>query len=248
MANPVVFITGGNSGIGLATALKFAQNECDVSIMSRRQELNESAKELVEQHGVRCITYAGDVACAGDVKAAVAQTCDQLGGMNYAFNNAGIEQLHLPLDQQKEDEYQHVMDTNVKGVWLCMQHQIPRMLEAGGGAIVNTGSVASLLGSPLMPIYAASKHAVLGMSRSVALEYARKNIRVNTVCPAVVDTPMFQRYLDVKPELEDRMASLHPMGRVGQADEIASTVYWLCTDATWTTGQAITIDGGFTTQ
>lgn len=248
MARSVVFITGGNSGIGLATALKFAQNDCDVSIMSRRQEENEAAKTLVEQQGVRCLTYAGNVACSGDVKAAIAQTCDQLGAINYAFNNAGVEQLHLPLDQQSPDEYQHIMDINVKGVWLCMHQQIPRMLEAGGGAIVNTGSVASLLGSPLMPIYAASKHAVLGMSRSVALEYARKNIRVNVVCPAVVDTPMFQRYLDVKPELKDRMAALHPMGRIGSADEVASTVYWLCTGAPWTTGQAVTVDGGFTAQ
>jgi len=248
MSNSVLFVTGGNSGIGLSTALKFAESGCNVSILSRRHDENEAAKKLVEQHGVKCVTYDGDVASASDVAAAVEQTCERLGGLNYAFNNAGVEQEHLPLPMQTEEEYQSVIDTNGKGVWLCMQQQIPRMLEAGGGAIVNTGSVASLIGSPLMPLYAASKHAVLGMSRSVALEYARKNIRVNTVCPAVIETPMFQRYLDVKPELKDRRENMQPVGRIGQAEEVADAVYWLCTGASWTTGQTVTVDGGFTAQ
>ena len=244
----MIFITGGNSGIGLATALKFAAEGCDVSIFSRRSEENASAQAQVEEHGVRCLAFDGDVRNVDDVAAALDQTCEKLGGLNYAFNNAGIEQLHLPLPDQSEDEYQQIVDTNIKGVWLCMQQQIPRMLENGGGAIVNTGSVASLIGSPLMPVYAATKHAVLGLSRSVALEYARKGIRVNTVCPAVIRTPMFQRAVDAKPELEERMERMHPMGRTGSADEVASAVYWLCAEASWTTGEAITVDGGFTAQ
>ena len=140
MSKSVIFIIGGNAGIGLATALKFAEAGCDVSILRRRQAENEAAQKLVEQLGVQCITYAGDVANAADVTAALDQTSEQLGGINYAFNNAGIEQHYTPLATQTEDDYQRIIDTNVKGVWLCMQQQIPRMLEAGGGSIVNTGS------------------------------------------------------------------------------------------------------------
>ena len=246
MSRSVIFITGGNSGIGLATALKFAASGCDVSLLSRREAENERARSQVEEHGVRCVTFAGDVGRAEDVAAAVDQTCRELGRLDYAFNNAGIDQQHSSLISQTEDDYQEIMDTNVKGVWLCMQQQIPRMLEAGGGVIVNTGSVASLVGSPRMPLYVASKHAVLGMTRAVALEYAAKNIRVNAVCPAVVETPMFRRFVDAKPEVEQTAKVLHPMGRLGTAEEIASTVYWLCTEASWTTGQSITVDGGFT--
>lgn len=246
MSNSVIFITGGNAGIGLATAVKFAESGCDVSIFSRRSEENEKARALVEAHGVRCVTYAGDVTRADDVSSAIDRTCQELGRLDYAFNNAGVDQQHSPLTEQTDEDYRRIIDTNVKGVWLCMQQQIPRMLEQGGGAIVNTGSVTSLVGSMQMPLYVASKHAVLGLTRAVALEYARRNIRINVVCPAVVDTAMFRRFAEGNPEMEANVQAMHPMGRLGTPEEIASAVYWLCTEGGWTTGQAITIDGGFT--
>lgn len=246
MSDRVVFISGGNSGIGLAAAEKFAAAGCHVSVFGRRSEENEKARAQVEAHGVRCVTFSGDVTSADDVSAAIDLTCRELGRLDYAFNNAGIDQQHTPLTDQTEDDYQRIIDTNLKGVWLCLQRQIPYMLEQGGGAIVNTGSVASLVGSIQMPLYVASKHAVLGLTRAVALEYARKNIRINAVCPAVVDTDMFRRFVDTNPEVEHTVRDMHPMGRTGTPDEIASAVYWLCTEGSWTTGQAFTIDGGFT--
>lgn len=246
MSDDVVFITGGNAGIGLATALRFAREGCHVSIFSRRAEENEQAKQQIEGCGVKCVTYAGDVTKSDDIAAALDQTCSELGGLTYAFNNAGVEQNSMALGKQTEDDYHFVMDINVKGVWMCMQQQIPLMLKNGGGSIVNTGSVASLIGMAGIPIYIASKHAVLGLTKAVALEFAQKNIRINCVCPAAVETAMVQRFIQDDPDRAKMIDSMHPMGRCGTPDEIASAVYWLCTEATWTTGQSITLDGGFT--
>lgn len=248
MSNKVVFITGGNSGIGLATAVKFAKSGCDVSIFSRREDANASAKSQLEALGVKCVTFAGDVTNEADLAAAVDKTCSELGRLDYAFNNAGVEQVPSSLTDQTDDDYRRIIDINVKGVWLSMQQEIPRMLESGGGAIVNTGSVASLIGMSNIPLYIASKHAVLGLTRSVALEFAQQKIRINAVCPAAVKTDLYDRFTGKNPEMEQAIENMHPMGRSGTPDEIASAVYWLCTEATWTTGQAITIDGGFTAQ
>lgn len=248
MSANVVFITGGNAGIGLATAIRFAKSGCHVSIFSRREEENAKAKEQVEACGVRCVTFAGDVTSETDVSTAIEQTCSELGRLDYAFNNAGVEQVPTPLADQTDDDYRRIIDINVKGVWLCMQQQIPRMLEVGGGAIVNTGSVASLIGMANIPLYIASKHAVLGLTRAVALEYAQQNVRVNAVCPGAVKTDLYDRFTGKDADMEQAIEAMHPMARSGTPEEIASAVYWLCTEATWTTGQAITLDGGFTAQ
>ncbi len=248
MSEKVVFITGGNAGIGLATAVKFAEAGCHVAIFSRRADANAKAQAKVEACGVKCVTFAGDVTSESDIAAAIDNTCSTLGRLDYAFNNAGVEQAPTPLPDQSEDDYRRIIDVNVKGVWLCMQHQIPRMLETGGGAIVNTGSVASVIGMANIPLYIASKHAVLGLTRAVALEYAQQNIRVNTVCPGAVKTALYDRFTGKNPEMEQAIEAMHPMGRSGTPEEVASAVYWLCSEATWTTGQAITLDGGFTVQ
>ncbi len=248
MSEKVVFITGGNAGIGLATAIKFAESGCHVSIFSRRDDANAAAKTKVEACGVKCVTFAGDVTNESDVSAAIDKTCSELGRLDYAFNNAGVEQVPTPLPEQSDDDYRRIIDVNVKGVWLCMQQQIPRMLEGGGGSIVNTGSVASIIGMANIPLYIASKHAVLGLTRAVALEYAQQSIRVNAVCPGAVKTDLYDRFTGKNPEMEQAIEGMHPMGRSGTPDEVASAVYWLCNDATWTTGQAITLDGGFTVQ
>ena len=248
MSQRVAFVTGGNAGIGLAAAIKFAEHGCQVSVFSRREKSNAKAKAAVEAHGVRCVTFAGDVTNESDVVAAIQQTRDEFGRLDYAFNNAGVEQVPTPLAEQTDEDYRRIIDINVKGVWLCMKHEIPHMLESGGGSIVNTGSVSSLVGMAAIPLYVASKHAVLGLTRAVALEYATQHVRVNAVCPAAVKTALYDRFTGNDPEMEQAIEGMHPMGRSGTPEEIASAVYWLCAEATWTTGQAITVDGGFTVQ
>jgi NAD(P)-dependent dehydrogenase (short-subunit alcohol dehydrogenase family) len=164
-------------------------------------------------------------------------------------NNAGIEQQALtPLPDQTEATYDQIMDINVKGVWLSLTHEIPAMLQTGGGAIVNNSAGAGLIGVATVPVYVASKHAVLGLTQSVALEYAQQQVRVNAVAPGTIETRMF-RDLATAPEVRQSLESALPMGRIGQPEEIASTVVWLCSDgASFVTGQTVPIDGGFTAQ
>jgi NAD(P)-dependent dehydrogenase (short-subunit alcohol dehydrogenase family) len=247
MNGKVVFVTGGNAGIGLATALAFAKEGVHVAILGRREDENAKARHLVEAEGVRCLAFAGDVTRAQDVAAAVSRTADTLGGLNFAFNNAGVEQVPTPLPEQTEQDYGRVMDVNVRGVWLCMQHEAPLIHAAGGGCIVNTSSVAGLIGMSGIPLYVAAKHAVIGLTKAVALEYAQLGVRVNAVCPGAVKTDLYERFTGKNPEMETAIEGMHPMGRSGTPEEVASAVVYLCRDATWTTGQALVMDGGFTT-
>ncbi|MCB1195920.1 glucose 1-dehydrogenase [bacterium] len=246
MNRDIIFITGANAGIGLATALKFAENGCDVAILSRRAKENLTAKTAIESRGARCIAFNGDVTDENTVKNAVLSTFETFGKLTFAFNNAGIEQLPTPFTEQTEEDYTRIMNVNLKGVWLCMKYQIPKMLASGGGSIVNTSSVAGLIGMAQIPLYIASKHAVLGLTKATALEYAEQGIRVNAVCPAAVRTDLYERFTNKNPDMERAIEQMHPMGRTGTPEEVASGVYWLCKEATWTTGQALTMDGGFT--
>ena len=246
MKDQVIFITGGNAGIGLATALTFAKEGANVALMSRRVEQNQAAKKLIEAEGVKCLTFAGDVTNDSDVKNAINTTFDTFGKLNFAFNNAGVEQVPSPLPEQTNEDYHKIIDINVKGVWLCLKYEIPKMLASGGGSIVNTASVAGLIGMAQIPLYIASKHAVIGLTKSVALEYATQNIRVNAVCPGAVKTDLYDRFTGKNSEMEQAVENMHPMGRSGTPEEVASGVVYLCKDATWTTGQALTMDGGFT--
>lgn len=246
MKDKVIFITGGNAGIGLATALIFAKEGTNVALMSRRLEQNQVAKKLIEAEGVKCLTFAGDVTKDSDIKNAIDTTFDTFGQLNFAFNNAGIEQVPSPLTEQTNEDYHKIIDVNVKGVWLCLKYEIPKMLASGGGSIVNTASVAGLIGMAQIPLYIASKHAVIGLTKSVALEYANQNIRVNAVCPGAVKTDLYDRFTGKNPEMEQAIESMHPMGRSGTPEEVALGVLYLCKDATWTTGQALAMDGGFT--
>ncbi len=198
--------------------------------------------------GGEAIFVKTDVSKESDVKAMIAQTLATFGRLDFAFNNAGIEQALTPLPDQTEEAYDQIMDINVKGVWLSLKHEIPAMLKTGGGAIVNNSSVAGLIGFAMAPVYVASKHAVTGLTRSVALEYAKQNVRVNAVAPAAIDTQMFRDFATA-PGVRQMLESAHPMGRIGQPEEIASTVLWLCSDsASFVTGQTFPIDGGYTAQ
>lgn len=248
MARKTILITGGNAGIGLATGLRFAKGGFNVAIVGRRDSVNQEAIAKVKGAGAEAIAFAGDVTDEAFIRNAVRKTAEKFGGLHAAFNNAGVEQVGTPLPQQTIDDYRKIMDTNVMGVWLCMREEIPVMLESGGGSIVNTSSVAGVVGMAQVPLYIASKHAVIGLTKSVALEYARQGIRVNAVAPAAVKTDLFERFIQHNAEMEQAIEGMHPMGRSGTVDEVASAVYWLCTEATWTTGQTIITDGGFTAQ
>jgi NAD(P)-dependent dehydrogenase (short-subunit alcohol dehydrogenase family) len=176
----------------------------------------------------------------------IEQTLATFGRLDCAFNNAGIEQALTPLPDQTEETYDRIMNINVKGVWLSLKHEIPAMLKTDGGAIVNNSSVAGLIGFAMAPVYVASKHAVIGLTKSVALEYATQHVRVNAVAPGSIETRMFR---DFAPEVRQMLESAHPMGRIGQPEEIASAVVWLCSDgASFVTGQTVPIDGGYTAQ
>ncbi|HEY9632704.1 MAG TPA: SDR family oxidoreductase [Coleofasciculaceae cyanobacterium] len=248
LTGKVAIITGGSSGIGRATAIAFAREGAKVAIASRRPEEGEETVRLVKEAGSDGFFVKTDVAKAADVSAMVEKTVQQYGRLDYAFNNAGIEEAPTSLVEQTEETFDRIVNINIKGVWLSMKYQIPQMLKNGGGVIVNTSSVGGLIGVPGVPIYVASKHAVLGLTKSAALEYAKQGIRINAVSPGAIETEMYDRFAD-DPQVREQMAAAHPIGRVGKSEEIASAVLWLCSDgASFVTGQTLTVDGGLTAQ
>lgn len=243
LSGKVAIVTGGSSGIGRASAILFAREKAMVVVASRREDEGQETVRLVKEAGSDGFFVKTDVAKEADVKAMVEKTIQAYGRLDYAFNNAGIEQLPTPLVEQTEETFDKVMNINVKGVWLSMKYQIPQMLKNGGGAIVNMSSVAGLIGTPTLSIYVASKHAVLGLTKSVALEYAKSGIRVNAVCPGYIQTQMVERF---DRQMQEQMVQMHPIGRAGQPEEIAEAVVWLCSDkASFVTGHSLTLDGGY---
>jgi NAD(P)-dependent dehydrogenase (short-subunit alcohol dehydrogenase family) len=241
-------ITGGNAGIGRAAAIEFAKQGAQVVVSGRREKEGRDVITELKAVGGEAIFVKTDVSKERDVYAMIERTLATFGRLDYAFNNAGIEQVLTPLPDQTEETYDQIMDINVKGVWLSLKHEIPAMLKTGGGAIVNNSSVGGLIGFAMAPVYVASKHAVIGLTKSVALEYATQHVRVNAVAPGAIETRMF-RDLTAAPEVRQMLESAQPMGRIGQPEEIASTVVWLCSDgASFVTGQTVPIDGGYTAQ
>ena len=241
----VVVVTGAGAGIGRATALAFAAEGLKVVVADLDVSGGEGTVELIRAAGGTAVFVPCNVTLEADVKQLMAQTISTYGRLDYAFNNAGIEIEHGRLADGTQDEFDAIMGVNVKGVWLCMKHQLPLLLAQGGGAIVNTASVAGLGAAPKMSIYSASKHAVIGLTKSAAIEYAKKGIRVNAVCPAVIDTDMFRRAYEADPKKAEYAAAIHPVGRIGKVEEVASAVLYLCSDdAAFTTGHALAVDGG----
>jgi NAD(P)-dependent dehydrogenase (short-subunit alcohol dehydrogenase family) len=226
----VALVTGAGAGIGRASALAFAAAGARVVVADIDEDGGEATTQAITQAGGEAIFVKVDVTNAADVNALIARTVERFGRLDCAHNNAGVLGTVAPLLDSPDDNFDQIMDVNVKGVWLCLKAEIRQMLAQGSGAIVNTASSAGLKGSPILPAYAASKHAVVGLTKSVALAYAREGIRVNAVCPGYVDTDLLDRLFAAEPETKERERLGTLLGRFGTAGEIAATVVWLCSD------------------
>lgn len=243
----VALVTGGGSGIGRATALAFAREGAQVMIGNRNSQRGQETVSMIRAAGGTASFRRTDVLVAGDIEALIKHAVSEYGGLDLAFNNAGIEGEVRPLVEHTESNYDAVMGINVKGVWLSMKYEIPRMLDRGGGAIVNCASVAGLIGFPNLAIYIASKHAVIGLTKTAALEYSARGIRVNAVNPAVIQTEMADRLTEGLSLEKKDVSALHPIGRLGRVEEVAEAVLWLCSGkASFVTGHSLLVDGGFT--
>lgn len=243
----VAFVTGAGSGIGRATAIAFAAEGAAVALADVDVVGNEETAKLVAEHGGRVIATRCDVASSSDIQAAVEQTVREFGRLDIAFNNAGIEQPPAPLVDITEDEWTRLIDIDLRSAFLCMKYEIPAMLEHGGGSIVNTSSGAGVIGIRGQAAYVAAKHGLIGLTKSAALDYAADGIRVNAICPGIIETPMMDRFSGGTPEGRARVIGQEPVGRMGSPEEIASAVLWLSSDlGAFATGHALVMDGGQT--
>jgi len=239
----VAIVTGGSSGIGRATAVALAKEGVRVVVAARRGKEGEETVRLVREAGSDGIFVKTDVSNEDDVRSLVEKTVEKYGRLDYAFNNAGVEEAMVPFVDQSSKVFDNIMNVNVKGVWLSMKYEIPQMLKNGGGAIVNTSAGAGVIGRAQMPVYVASKHAVLGLTKSAALEYAKSGVRINAVAPGVIETDMVERAFG---KFKETAISMHPIGRIGKPEEIANAVVWLLSDkASFVTGHTLLVDGGF---
>src|SRR5215510_9175173 len=245
----VALVTGGSSGIGRASARAFAREGARVMVADVVVEGGQETVRLIQEAGGEATFMQVDVTQAADVAALIAKIIAVYGRLDCAHNNAGIEGAIGPTADCTEDNWDRVISVNLKGVWLCMKYEIPQMLQQDGGTIVNTASAAGLVGARGIPAYVASKHGVVGLTKTAALEYARAGIRVTAVCPGVIRPPMVERLLGDRPRAEARLRELEPVGRLGTPEEVAEAVVWLCSDAaSFVTGHAMSVDGGMVTQ
>jgi NAD(P)-dependent dehydrogenase (short-subunit alcohol dehydrogenase family) len=243
----VAFITGAGTGIGRATALRFAAEGAVVAVAGLVEADNTEVTRLIEADGGRAIALTVDVTDSDAVHSALQETVAAFGGLDIAFNNAGIEQPPTPLVELSDDVWDRVIDVDLRGVFVCMRHEIPLLLERGGGAIVNTSSGAGVRGFAGGAAYGAAKHGVIGLTRCAALDYAASNVRINAICPGMIDTDMIARFTGGTAAGRTAAIATEPVGRMGRPDEIAAAVAYLCSDdAAFAVGHALVIDGGQT--
>ncbi len=251
LSGKVALVTGGSSGIGRATALAFAKEGAKVVVADLQIKEGEETVRMVELAGGEAAFVKADVSRNNEVEKMMLEAVKRYGRVDCALNNAGIGGALAPTADCTEENWDRVISINLKGVWLCMKHEIAKMLEQGGGAIVNVSSGLGLVGQAGIPAYVAGKHGILGLTKAAALEYATMGIRVNAVCPGMTATPALVGRVVVKdkPEIETQALSTIPMKRFGKPEEIAEAVVWLCSDrASYITGQSIVVDGGFLVQ
>ncbi len=245
----VAVVTGASSGIGRATATAFAREGCRVVLANRRVEAGETTAQTIKEAGGDAVFMRTDVTKPQDVQGLMDTAFEKYGRLDFTFNNAGAQPTPAPTADQTEDDWNRMIDVNLKGTWLCMKYAIPHMLANGGGAIVNNASVSGLAGIPNWPAQCASKHGVVGLTRAAALEHARSGIRVNVVCPGAIDTPMADGMIGGSEEVRAAFAAMEPMGRFGRPEEIAAAVLWLCSEAaSFVTGHTLAVDGGWMAQ
>lgn len=253
MTNPMTgktaLITGGGSGIGRAAALAFAEEGANVVVVDVDTAGGEQTVASMEGLSGNGLFVAADVARADDVERMVNAAVEAYGGLDCAFNNAGIQGELSQTADCTEENWDRITGINLKGVWLCMKYEIAQMLKQGSGAIVNNSSNFGLVGSNGMPAYSASKHGVIGLTKTAALEYAQTGVRINAVCPGPVQTPLVDKIIEHQPEIVDAIIEREPIGRMGQSDEVARAVVWLCSsEASFVIGATLPVDGGYVAQ
>lgn len=243
----IALVTGASSGLGKVTALKFASEGAAVVVAARREAETEATAQLIRDEGGRAIAVPTDVSSAAQVEAMVAEAIDTYGRIDVAFNNAGLGIPSRRVHETSEEDWDRLFDINLKGTWLCMKYELPHMLDAGGGSIINMASSAGLVGWSDSPLYSASKHGVVGLTKSAALQYAPSGIRINVVCPAFTMIERMEEREAADPNALDSLKATIPLGRIGQAREIAEAVTWLASDASsFCVGNALALDGGQT--
>lgn len=243
----VAIITGAASGIGRSAAMVFARHGARLVLGDIDDAGGQETATAVTEAGADALFVRTDVTSANDVQAMVQTAVTRYGRLDCAFNNAGIQGTHQPLAESTEENWDQVHAVNLKGVWLCLRSEVAQMQQSGGGAIVNTSSVAGLVGIPFgLSAYTASKHGVIGLTKAAALEYATAAIRVNAICPGGIRTPMYDRSIDAGIITADQAAALQPVNRLGTPEEVGETAAWLCSDqSSFITGHAIAVDGGY---
>lgn len=245
----IAFVTGAASGIGRATALAFAEAGAWVALADINEDGGQNTARMIQENGGEALFFKCDLGDSTSIPDVLSNVVKHMGPIDYAFNNAGIEGETGNTVECSESNWQTVINVNLRGIWLCMKNEIPQMLKKGGGAIVNTSSVAGVVGFQGIPAYVASKHGVLGLTKAAALEFATQKIRVNAICPGVIQTPMIDRFTKKDPDARTQLLAGEPMGRLGTPEEIASAVLWLCSDqSSFVTGHSLVVDGGWVAQ
>jgi len=245
----IALVTGGGSGIGRATCLAFSREGAKVIVSDVAVRGGEDTVQMIKAAGGQAIFVKADVSKAADVEGLINQAVATYGRLDCAFNNAGIGGKFVPTAKVKEEDWDQMIAINLKGVWLCMKAELTQMLKQGSGAIVNTASTMGVIANPGVSAYVAAKHGVNGLMKTAALEYAKQGIRVNSVCPGVIRTPMVEQAIASNPQMSETFVAVEPVGRLGKPEEIAEAVVWLCSDAaSFVTGLPMVVDGGWTAQ